>query len=148
MDKMIYKRYFTAVGMLIVFGALSPNTLLAIPAAAESLLKEYAQLAKRENPGFQGFQAGKGKELFFLERRHTKKNEMRSCTTCHTNNPKTQGKTLTGKPIDPLSPQVNPKRLTVEQDIRKWFRRNCTQVLERECTATEKGDFLHFLLNI
>jgi hypothetical protein len=32
--------------------------------------------------------------------------------------------------------------------VDKWFRRNCVDVLERECTAGEKADLLAYLLQI
>lgn len=42
--------------------------------------------------------------------------------------------------------KANPDRLTDRREVEKWFKRNCTQVLGRECTAEEKGHFLTFLL--
>ncbi|TBR21868.1 MAG: DUF1924 domain-containing protein, partial [Candidatus Nitrosotenuis sp.] len=29
--------------------------------------------------------------------------------------------------------------------VEKWFKRNCKETLERECTPQEKGDFLAYL---
>lgn len=70
----------------------------------------------------------------------------RSCSTCHTTDLKAQGKhATTGKAIDPLAPSVNKERLTDAKNIEKWFKRNCTWVLGRECTPAEKGGFLLFI---
>ena len=72
--------------------------------------------------------------------------EPRACTRCHTADPRKPGKhATTGKPIEPLAPSVNPKRLTDRREIEKWFTRNCKWTLGRECTAQEKGDLLTFL---
>jgi len=68
-----------------------------------------------------------------------------SCTSCHTANPKGTGKTRVGKPIEPLAPAANPQRFTDAAQVEKWFRRNCTDVLQRECTPQEKGDFIAWL---
>lgn len=71
-----------------------------------------------------------------------------SCTSCHTANPKGTGKTRVGKPIEPLAPAANPQRFTDSAQVEKWFRRNCTDVLARECTPQEKGDFIAWLSEI
>lgn len=70
----------------------------------------------------------------------------RSCTTCHTSDPKQAGRhTRTGKQIEPLAPSVSPERLTQEREVTKWLTRNCKWTLGRECTAQEKGDLLTYL---
>jgi len=70
----------------------------------------------------------------------------RSCSTCHTTDLKAQGKhATTNKVIDPLAPSVNKERLTDAKNIEKWFKRNCTWVLGRECSPQEKGGFLQFI---
>ncbi len=51
----------------------------------------------------------------------------------------------TGKTIAPLAPAFNPKAFTDTAKVDKWFRRNCRDVLERECSAKEKADVLAFL---
>jgi Domain of unknown function (DUF1924) len=57
-----------------------------------------------------------------------------------------RGLTPAGKVVEPLAPSANPDRLTDRRDVEKWFKRNCKQVLGRECTAVEKGHFITFLL--
>jgi hypothetical protein len=69
-----------------------------------------------------------------------------SCATCHTAKPTVTGKhTMTGRPIEPLAPAFNKDRFTSERQTEKWFRRNCKDVLNRECTAMEKADVIAFL---
>lgn len=69
-----------------------------------------------------------------------------NCQTCHGENLTLAGKHMkTGKVIDPLAPSVNSERLTDIKFINKWFKRNCKQVLGRECTSQEKGDYLEYL---
>jgi hypothetical protein len=46
-----------------------------------------------------------------------------------------------------MAPSANKERFTDVKKIEKWFKRNCNDVLARECTAQEKGDFLKYLLS-
>ena len=72
-----------------------------------------------------------------------------SCSTCHTADPRRPGRhVVTGKTIQPLAPSANPQRFTDEAKVAKWLRRNCRDVLGRECTAQEKGDVLTWLLTL
>lgn len=72
--------------------------------------------------------------------------EDRSCSTCHSNDLRKQGKhATTGKLIEAIAPTVTKDRLTDPAKIEKWFKRNCTWVLGRECTPTEKGSYLLFI---
>ena len=71
-----------------------------------------------------------------------------SCGSCHTANPTQPGRTRVGKPIEPLAPTANPQRFTDAAKVEKWFRRNCMDVLQRECSAQEKGDFIAWLKQI
>lgn len=72
-----------------------------------------------------------------------------SCATCHTRNPAATGKhATTHKPIEPLAPAANPQRFTRSERVDKWFRRNCKDVLGRECNAGEKADVLAWLVQI
>lgn len=71
-----------------------------------------------------------------------------SCASCHSANPKQPGQTRVGKRIEPLAPAANPARFTDAAKVEKWFRRNCTDVLQRECSAQEKGDFIAWLKQI
>lgn len=74
------------------------------------------------------------------------KNGGRSCASCHTNDLTRNGKHIkTNKEIKPMSPSVNPERLTDSKKVNKWFKRNCKWTLGRECTAQEKANFLVFI---
>lgn len=72
-----------------------------------------------------------------------------SCASCHTATPTAEGKhASTGKVIAPLAPAFNPNRFTDAGKTEKWFRRNCNDVVGRECTAGEKADVLAWLLTL
>nr|WP_245398383.1 DUF1924 domain-containing protein [Pelomicrobium methylotrophicum] len=74
---------------------------------------------------------------------------MPACTSCHTDNPARPGRhAVTGKTIEPLAPAANPARLTDPAKVEKWFRRNCREVVGRECTAAEKADVLAYLMGV
>lgn len=120
---------------------------LAVPVLASpvSLLDGYAVAARQENPGFKGFSAEKGKAFYALE--HTSpEGRVSSCATCHSANPAGPGRTRTGKVIQPLAPSANPERFQDGATVEKWFLRNCQDVLQRACTAEEKGNFIQHLM--
>ena len=72
-----------------------------------------------------------------------------SCASCHGNPPTKPGKhASTGKSIDPMAPAVNPNVFTDTAKVDKWFRRNCKDVLQRECSAGEKADVLAYLIGL
>ncbi|WP_292937910.1 DUF1924 domain-containing protein [Noviherbaspirillum sp.] len=72
-----------------------------------------------------------------------------SCSSCHGNVPTQTGKhASTGKPIHAMAPAFNPERFTDAAKTEKWFRRNCNDVLGRECSAAEKADVLSWLLTL
>lgn len=72
-----------------------------------------------------------------------------SCASCHGNPPTAPARhASTGKAIAPLAPAFNPERFTNTAKVDKWFKRNCNDVLSRECTATEKADLLAWLLQL
>ncbi|ESQ16065.1 MAG: DUF1924 domain-containing protein [Thiohalocapsa sp. PB-PSB1] len=70
----------------------------------------------------------------------------RSCSSCHgTDLTRTGRHAKTGKRIEPLAPSVNPARLSDDKKVAKWLYRNCRWTLGRECTDSEKADFLAFI---
>lgn len=72
-----------------------------------------------------------------------------ACASCHGNPPNQQGKhASTGKTIAPMAPAANPKAFTDTAKVDKWFRRNCKDVLQRECSASEKADVLAYLMEV
>ena len=109
----------------------------AISATPQDLLKTYeAQSGKASiTRGEQFFNTKHGKEW--------------SCASCHENPPNHDTKHIvTGKVIKPLSPNANPERFTDQAKAEKWFKRNCNDVLGRECTAQEKADVLAWLMTV
>lgn len=72
-----------------------------------------------------------------------------SCASCHGATPTAAGRhASTGKTIQPLAPAANAERFADPAKVEKWFRRNCTDVMGRECTAGEKADVLAWLLSL
>lgn len=130
---------------LIALLPLLPGVLLAAgtdtPAALQA---RYAAAAQLEAPGSGGLQAERGRQ-FFASRHGAEW----SCSSCHTPDPRTNGRhAVTGKTLKPLAPSANPERFTDAAKVEKWFRRNCKDVLSRECTAREKGDVLAYLQSL
>jgi hypothetical protein len=105
---------------------------------AGALLKVYAA-ASKSTPSVQ---AG---ERFFTSRHGAEW----SCSTCHKSPPTVPGlHVVTSKPIAPMAPAFNAERFTDAVKSEKWFRRNCKDVLKRECTDAEKADVLAYLLSL
>lgn len=132
------------------------NTLLAatmalsltgtgIAGPREDLVARYSSAAKASDPTFSGFSAVRGKALH-LQAFTGGKPDTPSCATCHGRDTRAAGRTLTGKAIDPVAVSVSPTRYTDAAKVEKWFKRNCTEVIGRECSAKEKGDWLSFML--
>lgn len=72
-----------------------------------------------------------------------------SCSSCHGTPPIREGRhATTGKSINALAPAFNPRSFTDSARSDKWFRRNCKDVLNRECSAGEKADVLAYLLQL
>lgn len=72
-----------------------------------------------------------------------------ACASCHGNPPTSRGKhASTGKPIEPMAPAFNPRAFSDSAKVDKWFRRNCKDVLQRECSAGEKADVLAWLVSL
>ncbi len=72
-----------------------------------------------------------------------------SCASCHGAAPTQGGRhAVTGKAIAPLAPAFNPERFSDAAKTEKWFRRNCQDVLGRECTAAEKADVKAWLFSL
>ena len=72
-----------------------------------------------------------------------------SCASCHHAPPTRPGQHAgTGKALEPLAPAFNPRAFTDTAKVDKWFRRNCKDVLQRECSATEKADVMAWLASL
>lgn len=99
----------------------------------------------------QSYEAASGKasalrgEQFF----NSKHGREWSCSSCHTSTPdKLSQHIVTGKQIEAMAPSANPKRFNDAAKSEKWFKRNCKDVLARECNAQEKADVIAWLLTI
>jgi hypothetical protein len=123
--------------------ALALCTTLPWPAAANPVQDSYRSAARQENPAFTEFSATRG-DAFYRARTGDV-----SCATCHGDSPKAHGRhASTGKDILPMAPVANAERFTDAAKVEKWFKRNCSDVLKRACTATEKGDFIAYLSSV
>jgi len=135
-------RILTLSAIAAVLSTASLPTL-AQPGIRAALLDDYRVAARQEEPGFRDFSARRG-EAFF----HAKNGDV-SCASCHTDSPKQSGRhAKTGKSIEALAPITNAQRLTDPAKVEKWFKRNCNDVLQRACTAREKGDFIAWLVSV
>lgn len=126
-------------------------TALLLPVAAsaaarDDLLNSLATEAKAAYSAYSGFSPARGEKLHNTQF-STGKPETPSCTTCHGANPRLGGRTPSGKVIEPLAVSVNPARYNDPLKVEKWFRRNCNEVLGRECTSLEKGDWLSTMIS-
>ncbi len=123
---------------------IAATVLLAAPALAdtpESLMRGYAEQARTMSASYVGPSPAAGRRLFHQQPRDW------SCATCHTDRPAAAGRhAITGKTIAPLSPVANPERFRDAAKVEKWFKRNCTDTLDRLCTPAEKADLISFLL--
>jgi cytochrome c peroxidase len=117
---------------------ISAFTGLGWAASPQEMLAAYNQAAgqsAQEALGQTFFTSNHGKEW--------------SCSTCHTKKPTSDGQhAATRKVISPLAPSANPTRFTDIAKTEKWFRRNCNDVLGRECTASEKANALAWLISL
>jgi len=123
-------------------GALAVALFSAVPAAravtpAEQLAGYVAQAGAPPAParGQQLFTSTHGREW--------------SCSSCHGAVPTQTGKhASTGKPIGALAPAFNAERFVDAAKAEKWFRRNCNDVIGRECSPAEKADMLSWLMTL
>lgn len=118
--------------------ALAPLGAAAADTSAAQQLERWS--AQAGAPG----QVDRGRNVFAS--RHG--SEL-SCAACHGIPPTTPGEhASTGKRIDPLAPAFNPRAFTNAAKADKWFRRNCKDVLARDCSASEKADLLAYLISL
>jgi mono/diheme cytochrome c family protein len=132
----ILSAWLGAAGLIVA-------ALAAVPAAAATtpgeLLSGYrvaaGNAAAAPERGQQLFTATHGREW--------------SCASCHGSAPTQAGRhASTGKPIGALAPAFNPERFTDPAKVEKWFRRNCNDVMGRECTPAEKADVMAWLMSL
>ena len=133
----------TALLTILLLPALLPASSVAAP--RDELLASLAAAAKAADPAFSGFSAARGEKLH-VTRFSGGKAETPSCTSCHGDQPRSAGRTPVGKPIDALAVSVTPTRYSDPAKVEKWFKRNCQEVLGRQCTVLEMGDWLSFMI--
>lgn len=129
--------FIVAAGVLV--GGLTAAVPPAVAAAPADLLSGYrvaaGQASAAPDRGRQLFTATHGREW--------------SCASCHGAAPTQPGRhASTGKAIAALAPAFNPERFTDPAKVEKWFRRNCNDVMGRECTPAEKADVLAWLMSL
>lgn len=112
----------------------------ALAGPREDLLAQYAAAAKTT-----GFSAARG-QVLHTQNSSGGKPDTPSCTTCHGKDTRGAGRAPTGKAIEPVAVSVTPTRYTDPAKVEKWFKRNCIEVMGRECTPQEKGDWLAFVM--
>ncbi len=132
-----------ACSTVTVLFATIASPALAQPGIRAAMLDHYRVAARQEEPGFRDFSARRGEAFFHARNGDT------SCASCHTDSPKQIGRhAKTGKAIEALAPVANAQRLSDPAKVEKWFKRNCNDVLQRACSAREKGDFIAWLVSV
>jgi cytochrome c peroxidase len=117
---------------LLTGAALPAWTYGATPAELEAAYVAQAGTAASAERGQKFFTTPHGREW--------------SCSSCHGDVPTGTGRhASTGKSIAPLAPAFNAERFADAAKTEKWFRRNCNDVVGRECSAAEKADVLGWL---
>ncbi|MBL8359214.1 MAG: DUF1924 domain-containing protein [Rubrivivax sp.] len=121
--------------------ALAAGLSLPVRAADTNPARQLADWSARAG---QTGDAGRGRAFF-----GSRHGGEWSCSSCHGTPPTRSGQhARTGKAIDPLAPAFNPRAFTDTARVDKWFRRNCNDVLARECSAAEKADLLAYLIGL
>ena len=130
--------YRALSGLSLCIGLGISATGQASDTSAQQQLQYYSSQAGRAASTHNG-------DLFF----NSKHGREWACASCHGTPPTQQGKhASTGKLIAPLAPAFNPKAFTDTARVEKWFRRNCNDVLSRECSAAEKADVIAYLTSL
>ena len=124
--------------------SLTLAAFVALLSPAAHAITPAEQLAAYSAQAGAPAQAARGEQFFT-----SKHGKDWSCASCHTASPTVDGKhASTGKLISPMAPAFNPQRFTDTAKTEKWFRRNCNDVVGRECSAAEKADVLAWLLTL
>jgi len=135
---MTWFRFFRVAGAL----ALACTFSMAMADTPAAFLERFNAEARIAGEG--SGNAARGQEFF----NQTHGNEWK-CAACHGALPIDKGEhAVTHKVIEPMAPAFNPQRFTDAAKVDKWFRRNCKDVLARECTAREKADVLAWLISL
>ena len=126
------------------FALAAPLALALLSHGAMAQTTPAAQIAGYVAQSGQPADAARGQAFFT-----SKHGKDWSCSTCHTAKPTVDGKhATTGKVIAPMAPAFNAQRFADAAKTEKWFRRNCNDVVGRECSAGEKADVLTWLASL
>ncbi|MEI6985268.1 MAG: DUF1924 domain-containing protein [Rhodospirillaceae bacterium] len=113
--------------------------------AQDLILETYLADSRRVDPSIIGFSSERGR-TFYLGPHSGGQSNMTSCAACHMPDPTRVGKHIkTGREIDPMAVSASHDRFTDPAKVEKRFSRDCHNVLGRDCTNQEKGDFILFL---
>lgn len=127
-----------SMSLLLACAAVLGAQALAADTSPAQQLSQWSTVAGKPGSAAQG-------QVFF----NSKQGGQWSCASCHGTPPTGDGKhASTGKAIKPLAPAFNPQVFTDSARVDKWFRRNCKDVLSRECSAAEKADVMAYLLSL
>lgn len=125
-------------GFLLGSMSFVSETCWAGMSTAKSLLQDYAAQAGVAPSSEKG-------RTFFV----TKHGRDWACASCHGDPPVSSGRhASTNKAIEPLAPGYSAERFTNLAKTEKWFRRNCKDVLARECSMEEKANILSYLISL
>lgn len=131
---------------------MRPSFLLGAALAACAAVAALPTSAATPQDLLAGLRAEAGNAAFSAERGralYTQRTTDWSCASCHTTDPRGEGRhAVTGKTISPFAPAANAERFTNPAKVEKWFRRNCNDVLGRQCTTVERGDLLTYVLSL
>jgi hypothetical protein len=147
--------------MLVVSGTLAFSAQAQGISAKQSdimnkLIVNYGEKAKADAAAkakgkpfaVEPFSVEGGRQIFLMTRTWEGDSQP-ACAACHTDDPKNAGKHIeTKKPIKPLAPAANPERFTDVHKVEANFAKHCREVYSRDCTASEKGHFLTYLLSV
>jgi Domain of unknown function (DUF1924) len=126
-----------------------PLALACGLAAAETPQQLIDTYTTKAAAGTIGFRASAQRGGEFFTKKFGVSEKMPACAACHTDNPTHIGRhAVTGKEIKPLAPVANAERFTNPAKVEKWFRRNCKEVVGRECTPAEKADVIQYLAGV
>lgn len=132
-----HRTRLTMAALLALIGLPTATAWSADTHAAAQLARFSAQAGR---PG----QAAAGQSFFVNPH-----GQEWSCGSCHGTVPTQSGRhAKTGKTLAPLAPAFNPQGFTDTARMDKWFKRNCQDVLGRECSAGEKADVLAWLIGL
>jgi hypothetical protein len=134
------------------------------------LLGRYHAQAKAESADFGGFSPEDGRAFYFRKHAMPVVGEI-GCVSCHLADPRrsilrhrtkipcrachviddrehVDPPHAKKREIDAFAPVANPRRFSDYDTVERWFRLNCNYLLQRSCTAVEKGNLLSWLLSI